>query len=82
MTDRYVKELANLHAVYEAANQLDPSPLKAAFESAAARSAVMLGSGGSFSVAAFAAYIHQWISGDIKLRPARAASGPRADSDM
>ncbi|MGE3993902.1 HAD hydrolase family protein [Pseudorhodoplanes sp.] len=67
MTDRYLKELANLHAVYETANQLDSVPLKAAIESAAARSAVMLGSGGSFSVASFAAYIHQ-------LRTARLAS--------
>lgn len=65
MTDRYLKELANLHRVYEAANQLDPGPLKAAIEIATARSAVMLGSGGSFSVASFAAYIHQFRTGRL-----------------
>jgi fructoselysine-6-P-deglycase FrlB-like protein len=65
VTDRYLKELANLHKVYEAANLLNPGPLKAAIESAAARSAVMLGSGGSFSVASFAAYIHQFRTGRL-----------------
>jgi hydroxymethylpyrimidine pyrophosphatase-like HAD family hydrolase len=65
VTERYFKELANLPAVYEAANLLDPAPLKAAIESAAARSAIMLGSGGSFSVASFAAYIHQLRTGRL-----------------
>lgn len=65
MTDRYLKELADLHKVYEAANLLDHGLLKAAIESAAARSAVMLGSGGSFSVASFAAYIHQLTTGRL-----------------
>jgi fructoselysine-6-P-deglycase FrlB-like protein len=65
VTDRYLNELANLHRVYEAANRLDPSPFKAAIEPAAARSAVMLGSGGSFSVASFAAYIHQLKTGRL-----------------
>lgn len=65
MTGQYLKELANLHKVYEAANRLDTAPLKAAIESVAPRSAVMLGSGGSFSVASFAAYIHQFRTGRL-----------------
>jgi hypothetical protein len=65
VTERYFKELANLPAVYKAANLLDPAPLKAAIEGAATRSAVMLGSGGSFSVASFAAYIHQLRTGRL-----------------
>ena len=65
MTNRYLKELANIHTVYEAANRLDPGPLKAAIEGATARSAVMVGSGGSFSVASFAAYIHQFRTGRL-----------------
>lgn len=65
MTARYLKELANLHGVYEAANLIDPAPLKAAIEGAATRSAVMLGSGGSYSVASFGAYIHQLRTGRL-----------------
>ncbi|MCA1477984.1 HAD hydrolase family protein [Bradyrhizobium yuanmingense] len=65
MTQRYIKELANLPDVYEAANRLDPGPLKVAIESCAAKPAVMLGSGGSFSVASFAAYIHQFTTGRL-----------------
>lgn len=65
MTERYLNELAKLHKVYEAANQLDPAPLKRAVESAACRAAVMLGSGGSLSVASFAAYIHQFRTGRL-----------------
>ncbi len=67
MTDRYLKELASLPKVYEAASQLDTGPFKAAIESVAARSAIMLGSGGSFSVATFAAYIHQLRTGRLAL---------------
>ena len=65
MTARYSKELANLHEVYEAANLIDVAPLRAAIEGAATRSAVMLGSGGSYSVASFAAYIHQLRTGRL-----------------
>ena len=65
MTARYLKELANLHIVYEAALQLDEAPLRAALEGAASRSAVMLGSGGSFSVASFAALLHQLKTGRL-----------------
>jgi len=65
VTDRYLNELAKLHKVYEVANRLDPAPLKAAIEGGAVRSAVMLGSGGSYSVASFAAYIHQFRTGRL-----------------
>jgi hydroxymethylpyrimidine pyrophosphatase-like HAD family hydrolase len=65
VTARYLKELSNLHAVYDVALGMDVEPLRAAIESAAARPAVMLGSGGSFSVASFAAFIHQLNTGRL-----------------
>ncbi|MCK9918028.1 HAD hydrolase family protein [Microbacteriaceae bacterium K1510] len=65
MTARYLKELANLHEVYEAALELNIAPLRAALEGAASRPAVMLGSGGSYSVASFAAFLHQLNTGRI-----------------
>lgn len=65
MTARYLKELSDLDAAYEAALLLDVEPLRSALEMAAARSAVMLGSGGSFSVASFAAFLHQLNTGRL-----------------
>ena len=65
MTARYLKELANLDDVYEAALRPDVEPLRIALETAASRSAVMLGSGGSFSVASFAAFLHQINTGRL-----------------
>jgi hypothetical protein len=65
VTAHYLKELANLHETYEVALRLDVEPLRMALEAAAARSAVMVGSGGSFSVASFAAFLHQLNTGRL-----------------
>jgi fructoselysine-6-P-deglycase FrlB-like protein len=65
VTKRYHKELANLEQAYAAARVMDPTALAAALETAAIRPAVMIGSGGSFSVASFAAYLHQLHTGRL-----------------
>lgn len=62
-----MKELAGLPKAYEVAMSLDVAPLRAAIEEAAARCAVMVGSGGSFSVASFAAYLHQLNTGRLAI---------------
>jgi hydroxymethylpyrimidine pyrophosphatase-like HAD family hydrolase/fructoselysine-6-P-deglycase FrlB-like protein len=65
VTERYLKELDNLSKVYDAANTLNLEPLKMAIETVSTRSVVMVGSGGSFSVAAFSAYVHQIKTGRL-----------------
>jgi hypothetical protein len=65
VTARYLRELANLYETYEVALRLDIEPLRMALEAAASRSAVMVGSGGSFSVASFAAFLHQLNTGRL-----------------
>jgi hydroxymethylpyrimidine pyrophosphatase-like HAD family hydrolase len=65
VTIRYLKELAGLSETYEQALQLDVEPLRLALETAAARSAIMVGSGGSFSVASFSAFLHQLNTGRL-----------------
>jgi hypothetical protein len=65
VTTRYLKELANLPETYEVALGLDVEPLCMALEAAAARAAIMVGSGGSFSVASFAAFLHQLSTGRL-----------------
>jgi hypothetical protein len=65
VTARYLKELANLHQTYEVALRVDVEPLRMALEAATSRSAVMVGSGGSFSVASFAAFLHQLNTGRL-----------------
>ncbi len=59
MTARYRRELDNLEEAYKAALAVDATALVGALEAAATRPAVMIGSGGSFSIASFAAYLHQ-----------------------
>jgi hypothetical protein len=82
VTTRYLKELTNLHETYEVALRLDVEPLRMALKAAAARSAVMVGSGGSFSVASYAAFLHQLNTGRLAsastplLRLLPAAVGP------
>jgi hypothetical protein len=65
VTARYLKELADLHEAYEVALRLDVEPFRMALEAAASRAAVMVGSGGSFSVASFAAFVHQFNTGRL-----------------
>jgi len=57
--------LDNLDRAYQAARALDAGLLASALETAAIRPAVMIGSGGSFSVASFAAYLHQLHTGRL-----------------
>ncbi len=65
MTARYRRELDNLEEGYQAAMTLDATVLAGALEASAIRPAVMIGSGGSFSVASFAAYLHQLHTGQL-----------------
>lgn len=65
MTARYRRELDNLERAYQAARRTDATVLAGALETAAVRPAVMIGSGGSFSVAVFAAYLHQLHTGRL-----------------
>lgn len=65
MTKRYLEELANLEHAYQAACAMDASHWASALQSAAIRPAIMIGSGGSFSVASFAAYLHQLHTGRL-----------------
>ena len=70
MVSRYLRELSKLDGAYEAALKMDIAPLAACVERWVARPMLMVGSGGSFSVAAYAADLHERISGQL----ARAAT--------
>ena len=65
MTIRYRRELADLQNAYAAARSADVAMLASAIASLAVRPAAMIGSGGSFSVASFAAYLHQLHTGRL-----------------
>lgn len=65
MTGRYLRELANLEEAYKSACAMEVGHLANALQSSAIRPAVMIGSGGSFSVASFAAYLHQIHTGRL-----------------
>jgi fructoselysine-6-P-deglycase FrlB-like protein len=65
VTSRYRRELENLEQAYHAARDMDATALAGAIEAAAIRPVVMIGSGGSFSVASFAAYLHQFHTGRL-----------------
>lgn len=65
MTARYSRELAGVEDAYQAACAADLGPLTRALETAAVHSAIMIGSGGSFSVASFAAFLHQAQTGRL-----------------
>src|SRR5258708_19900320 len=65
MTIRYRRELADLQNAYAAARSANVAMLASAIASLAVRPAVMIGSGGSFSVASFAAYLHQLHTGRL-----------------
>ena len=66
----YRRELASLDGVYRAARGMDVTPLCAVVERWADRPMVMVGSGGSFSTATFAADLHESATGQL----ARAAT--------
>ena len=66
----YRRELAGLDGVYRAARGMDVAPLCAVVERWADRPMVMVGSGGSFSTATFAADLHEYTTGQL----ARAAT--------
>ena len=70
MTLSYRRELAGLDGVYQAARGMDVAPLCAVVERWADRPMVMVGSGGSFSTATFAADLHESATGQL----ARAAT--------
>ena len=70
MPSRYRTELGKLDEVYQAALEMDVTSLAAVVERWAARPMLMVGSGGSFSAATFAADLHESATGQL----ARAAT--------
>lgn len=64
----YEQELTELPRSYEWARRVDIAPLARALASAGARPLVAVGSGGSFSAAMLAAFLHERVTG----QPARA----------
>ncbi|MCY4554947.1 MAG: hypothetical protein OXF79_00870 [Chloroflexi bacterium] len=69
MPSRYRRELEALDRVFQAALEIDVIPLCAVVERWAARPMLMVGSGGSFSAATFAADLHESFTGQLA-RPA------------
>ena len=65
MPSRYRIELGALDRVYRAALEIDVTPLCAVVERWAARPMLMVGSGGSFSAATFAADLHESSTGQL-----------------
>ena len=68
MGRRYAQELLDLPLTYEWARSVDVSLLKQALSCARTLPLFAIGSGGSFSIATLAAYLHESATG----RPARA----------
>lgn len=66
----YRRELASLDGAYRAARGMDVGPLCAVVERWVDRPMMMVGSGGSFSTATFAADLHESTTGQL----ARAAT--------
>ncbi len=65
MTGRYLNELKQLSAVYEAALSADIGSLANTVQTWAERPMIMVGSGGSFSTASFAAFLHEHATGRL-----------------
>lgn len=65
MPSRYLKELSRLDKVYRAALTMDVTPLIACVERWVAHPMLMVGSGGSFSVARYAADLHEFSTGQL-----------------
>ena len=70
MPSRYLKELLRLDCAYRAALTMDVGPLARSVESWVLQPMLMVGSGGSYSAAKFAADMHESHSGQL----ARAAT--------
>ena len=65
MPSRYLSELSRLDEAYGAARTMDVAPLAACVERWAARPMLMVGSGGSFSAARYAADLHEFNTGQL-----------------
>lgn len=65
MPARYQKELKRLEGVYQVAKEMEIAPLCAVVERWANRPMAMVGSGGSFSTAVFAANLHETATGQL-----------------
>lgn len=78
VTGRYSKELVNLAGVYDVARRADICELCDAVERWLPHRMIMVGSGGSFSTARFAAYLHERASGQLAraATPLEIATGP------
>lgn len=74
---RYADELSKLGGAFAVARQTDVSDLSRAVEAWSDRSMRMVGSGGSFSTASFAAYLHEQHTGHLAraVTPLEAVSG-------
>lgn len=59
MTTRYAGELKRLHQAYATACRVDIAPLAEIVEGMAGRPVLTVGSGGSYSMASFAAFLHE-----------------------
>lgn len=70
MTTKYCEELDQLSDAYDAARSMDVHALCAAVQDWLRTPMIMVGSGGSFSTASYAAYLHECASGQL----ARAAT--------
>ena len=65
MSERYAKELSALSLTYQATKAWDVSPLVRPLEKALKRPMAVIGSGGSFSVAAYCAGLHRQATGGL-----------------
>ena len=84
MPSRYLRELSGLNGAYRAALEIDVGPLCATIERWAARPMLMVGSGGSFSTATFAADLHEYATGQLAraTTPLEVISKPERDSGL
>ena len=71
MPSRYLRELSGLNGAYRAGLEMDVGPLCATIERWAARPMLMVGSGGSFSTATFAADLHEYATANWLARQRR-----------
>ena len=65
MTRRYKNELSKLSTVFRIARKSDVSMLSSTIESWLSRPMIMVGSGGSYSTASFAAFLHEQSAGQV-----------------
>ena len=65
MPSRYLKELSRLEGAYRASLAMDICPLARIVETWALQPMLMIGSGGSFSAAKFAADLHELSTGQL-----------------